>query len=117
MHEDDGVHGDRSGAPDASRFRGVQSIQQLQDAFRAGSDRPSHATERALAAADDPDAHVFTEVLHRQARAEAAEADDRWAAGSSVGSLDGVPVAVKDLLHVAGTVPTLGSEVHPEDPS
>jgi aspartyl-tRNA(Asn)/glutamyl-tRNA(Gln) amidotransferase subunit A len=52
---------------------------------------------------------AFVAVLADQARAEAAERDAERAAGRVRGPLHGLPVAVKDLLDVAGTVTGAGS--------
>jgi len=60
--------------------------------------------ERALAAVEAADGRIgaFVTVLAEQALAEAAELDADRAAGRLRGRLHGVPVAVKDLIDVAG---------------
>jgi aspartyl-tRNA(Asn)/glutamyl-tRNA(Gln) amidotransferase subunit A len=93
------------------------TVSELTEAFEAGSDRPTDALHRTLARAHDAGGQIFTTLLDASASEAAAASDERWSGGAALGPLDGVPVAVKDLLHVAGTVPTLGSEVHPEQPS
>jgi aspartyl-tRNA(Asn)/glutamyl-tRNA(Gln) amidotransferase subunit A len=52
---------------------------------------------------------AFVTVLAEQARAEAAERDAERMAGRVRGPLHGVPVAVKDLVDVAGVVTAAGS--------
>jgi aspartyl-tRNA(Asn)/glutamyl-tRNA(Gln) amidotransferase subunit A len=52
---------------------------------------------------------AFVEVLADQARAEAAARDAETAAGRPRGPLHGMPVAVKDLIDVAGVVTGAGS--------
>ena len=89
----------------------------LRATYRAGEVRPSAVVADALGRARAGDPKVFTELLDEPAIEAARESDERWAAGEPRSGLDGVPVAVKDLLHVAGTVPTLGSRVHPEQVS
>ena len=88
----------------AQRFRDVT------EAYASGRDTPVEATERALAAADAPAcAHAFIRLTADRARLEARASAARWRAGTPLGPLDGVPVAVKDLVDVAGTVTTAGS--------
>jgi aspartyl-tRNA(Asn)/glutamyl-tRNA(Gln) amidotransferase subunit A len=52
---------------------------------------------------------AFVAVLADQARAEAAARDAERAAGRPCGPLHGLPVAVKDLVDVAGVVTAAGS--------
>jgi len=61
------------------------------------------ATDRALGA--------FLSVAGDRALREAEELDRRRAAGEAAGPLAGVPVAVKDILCVAGTPTTCGSRI------
>lgn len=63
-------------------------------------------TELALAQAVAP---VFIAVTRERARAEAAASVDRHRSGRPHGPLDGVPVAYKDVIDVAGTMTTAGS--------
>jgi aspartyl-tRNA(Asn)/glutamyl-tRNA(Gln) amidotransferase subunit A len=58
-----------------------------------------------------PDDHLFTRILADEARAQAVRSDERRRAGRSFGSLDGVPVAVKDCIAIAGAPTTNGSVV------
>ena len=66
---------------------------------------------RALERIDRLDGRVgaFVLVLAEQALAEAAERDRQRRRGSGTGALHGVPVAVKDLIDVAGAVTAAGS--------
>jgi amidase len=57
--------------------------------------------------------NAFRVVLGERARAEAAEADRRLAAGEAAPLL-GVPIAVKDNVDVAGEVTTLGTAAFDE---
>jgi aspartyl-tRNA(Asn)/glutamyl-tRNA(Gln) amidotransferase subunit A len=41
----------------------------------------------------------------------AAEADDRWSRGQTLSPLDGVPIAVKDIVDIAGCLTTAGSRI------
>jgi fluoroacetyl-CoA thioesterase len=67
--------------------------------------------ERALAAVEAADGRLgaFVAVFGEDALAEAAELDAELAAGRLRGPLHGVPVAVKDLIDVAGAVTGAGS--------
>jgi aspartyl-tRNA(Asn)/glutamyl-tRNA(Gln) amidotransferase subunit A len=74
---------------------------------------PVALAEATLAriAARDPALNAFQLVLADEARAAAAEAEREIAAGRYRGPFHGVPVAVKDLLTMRGTVTTAGSRV------
>ena len=54
--------------------------------------------------------HAFVDVWRDEALARADAADDERRAGRSRGPLHGLPVALKDLLHVAGRPTTAGSK-------
>jgi aspartyl-tRNA(Asn)/glutamyl-tRNA(Gln) amidotransferase subunit A len=72
------------------------------------------ALERCLSAIAAPmgeGARTFTQVYPASARAEAAAADRRRAAGMALGPLDGCVVAVKDLFDVVGEPTWAGSVV------
>src|SRR5215217_2311130 len=57
----------------------------------------------------DAKLHAFVEVHENEARAAAARADGALANGKLLGPLHGVPIACKDLLHIAGAVTRGGS--------
>ena len=56
----------------------------------------------------DPALNAFSVVLAGEARAEARARDTALAAGEDLGSLHGVPVAIKEEIDVAGCVTTFG---------
>src|SRR3954467_14005958 len=60
----------------------------------------------------DPLLNAFRVVLAEQALAEADAADRRRAAGDGP-SLNGVPVAIKDDVHIAGQVTAYGCDADP----
>lgn len=62
----------------------------------------------------DPTLHAFVRVDGDLAQRYARAADERRAAGLPLGPLDGVPVALKDLLEVEGHPTGVGSALWPE---
>jgi aspartyl-tRNA(Asn)/glutamyl-tRNA(Gln) amidotransferase subunit A len=59
----------------------------------------------------DPAVHAFLHVDAEGALVQAAAADERRAAGRPASALDGVPVAVKDILATEGLPTTCGSRI------
>lgn len=59
--------------------------------------------------AEDLYFHAFSEVYEAEAMAAADAADRMMRAGYQLGPLHGIPVAVKDLVDIAGKVTTSGS--------
>jgi aspartyl-tRNA(Asn)/glutamyl-tRNA(Gln) amidotransferase subunit A len=57
--------------------------------------------------------HAFVDVYRDSALAAAREADRERQAGNSRGPLHGVPIALKDLLHIRGRITTAGSKHRP----
>ncbi len=82
-------------------------------AIRAGAASPTALVEAALAriAALDGLLNAFQLVLAEQALADARRAEAELAAGQDRGPLHGLPVAVKDLLDMAGLPTTAGSTI------
>lgn len=78
--------------------------------FGRGEDTPARVLEDVLRRhrADD---HVFTSLAASAARTQAASATERWRSGRPAGCLDGLPVAIKDCIDVAGLRTTNGSVV------
>lgn len=68
-------------------------------------------TEATLRRIDEtePEVNAFIHVAHEVALAEADRIDHALRQGTPLGPLAGVPVSVKDLVHVAGMPTTFGS--------
>ena len=81
---------------------------ELVDAYRARDLSPVEATQTSLDTieARDGEVNAFCLVDADRALAEARASEARWNRGEPAGPLDGVPVAVKDLLVTRGW-PTL----------
>ena len=82
-------------------------------AIRDGSLTARDLTDAHLAriAALDPALHAFVAVTPDAARAAASEADRELAAGCDRGPLHGIPIALKDLIDVAGLPTACGSRL------
>lgn len=101
------------------------TAQDYMEAYRAGSTTPCEVAERVIAAQGELEAHATPMALFiakdaDDLRRQAAASTERWAQGSPLSPLDGVPVAVKDEMHQRGYGTTLGTsflgaEVEPED--
>jgi len=89
------------------------SIEALGARFRDGSATPSAAAHDYLARIEalDPKVRAFMTVTPDVALAQAAEADARFKAGAPRGSLDGVPIALKDVLCTRGIRTACGSKI------
>jgi aspartyl-tRNA(Asn)/glutamyl-tRNA(Gln) amidotransferase subunit A len=70
-------------------------------------------TEAALAQIErcEPQLRSFITVTADLARAQAAESDARRGRGDARGRLDGIPLAIKDIIHVDGVRTTAGSQI------
>lgn len=85
-------------------------------ALAAGDADPVALTEHCLAEiAADPEP-VFITVTRERALAEARAAKQRLAAGRPASPLDGVPIAWKDLVDIAGTPTTAASALYRDSP-
>lgn len=80
---------------------------------RSGTVTATSVVERNLAEIDqrELDVHAFNLVLAAEAKARAAEIDERVAAGNDVGPLAGVTVALKDNMCTRGIPTTCSSKM------
>ena len=87
------------------------SAAQLVAGFREGAFTPDDAFQACLARtrAVDPVLHAVTDLDAAGGAGAAAESTARWRGGAPLGALDGVPVTVKDSLHVRGLSTHCGS--------
>ena len=89
------------------------TIHELAERFRRRELTPSEATRAYLARIEalDPQVKAYLTVTAEQALRRAADADARFLAGAPRGPLDGVPIAVKDVLCTRGIRTTCGSKI------
>ena len=86
---------------------------EIADALAAGETTSVEVTQAHLdrIAEVDGAVHAFLQVDAEGALRDAAAADERRAAGSPASALDGVPIAVKDVLATRGLPTTCGSRI------
>lgn len=92
---------------------------QLLALYRRGQASPLEATQAVLSRIDalNPTLKAFCLVAHDAALAAARDSTARWAAGTPMGPLDGVPVSIKDLILTKGWPTLRGSRtVDPHQP-
>jgi len=84
---------------------------ELAEAYRSGEASPVDAVETCLGRIDalDSTINAFCLVDHEATMRQAEESEARWHAGEPLSPLDGVPVAVKDLLITKGWATRRGS--------
>ena len=93
------------------------SLSQIADALREGALSSRSLTEAYARRAEklDPTIHAFLQLEAENALREAVMADERWAVsrknGNGLGTLNGIPIAVKDVLCVRGFRCTAGSRI------
>jgi aspartyl-tRNA(Asn)/glutamyl-tRNA(Gln) amidotransferase subunit A len=88
-------------------------IHELARRYRSGELRPSDVVGAYLARIEalDPRVRAFLTVTPEAARARAEAADRRMKAGAPRGPLDGVPLALKDVICTRGVRTTCGSRI------
>ncbi len=89
---------------------------QLAHAFRHGDLTPLAVCQHLLARIDDTgiNCNAFAFIDHAGALAAATESTRRWSAAQPISALDGIPLAIKDVLDVAGMPTHYGSAAFTE---
>ncbi len=89
------------------------TIRDAASSFRSGSDSPVSLTRALLTRINDlgRSLNCFITVLDDSALDAARRSENRLRSGSALGPLDGIPIAVKDLIYIKGVKCTAGSEI------
>jgi aspartyl-tRNA(Asn)/glutamyl-tRNA(Gln) amidotransferase subunit A len=90
-----------------------RGIEELGAAYRSGTTTPTSATRECLSRIKslNPSLNAFITVLADSARKAAEESQIRLKAGAPIGPLDGIPIAVKDIIYIEGVKCTAGSKI------
>ncbi len=101
----------REGAFLPGDVRPFRTARDYQAAYREGRTTPSEVAERFLEAVKElnPRLHAFIAVDAEDLLRQAKASTERWQKGEPLGPLDGVPVAIKDELDLAGYPTTAGT--------
>jgi aspartyl-tRNA(Asn)/glutamyl-tRNA(Gln) amidotransferase subunit A len=92
------------------------SATELVALYRARKLSPVEAVQATLSRIErfNPIVNAYCHLDAAGALAAARESEARWRAGSPKGLVDGVPVGVKDNIHVAGMPSRFGSKLTPD---
>ena len=84
---------------DPNTFKGL-TFHDATPQFASGKDTPRDYLERCLdtIAAREPVVKAFVVLNEKNARAAADASTARWKAGTPLSAMDGMPIAIKDLL-------------------
>ena len=97
---------------DADAGVAFRSIASLGAEYRRGALTPTTVLDACLERIGHHDGplNAIVAALASSARAEAAAAEEELAAGRDRGPLHGIPVGIKDLMDISGTVTGFGSD-------
>jgi len=89
------------------------TIKELAEAYSAGSTLPVDVTKEYLRRIEqlNPKLNCFITILADSAMKAAALSEQRFKAGNPLGPLDGIPVAIKDIIYIEGVRCTAGSKI------
>ncbi|HYC11774.1 MAG TPA: amidase [Nitrososphaerales archaeon] len=95
----------------------MRTISELSKSFSEGSASPAQAAGELLDEIEGRGKmlNCFITVLRESALKQAEESEKRFKERKSLGPLDGIPVAVKDLIYVKGVRCTAGSKILAEN--
>lgn len=81
-----------------------QGLGQLRRSFQDKESSPGSVLEETLQqiALRNPHINCMSEINEHDARQAAEDSDARWRKGQPISELDGVPITIKDSIHVAG---------------
>jgi aspartyl-tRNA(Asn)/glutamyl-tRNA(Gln) amidotransferase subunit A len=90
-----------------------RTIRALAASYRSGSASPVEVVGNMLKRIEalNPSFNAFITVLASSALDEARRSEERLRSGTPLGPLDGVPIAVKDIIYIAGVRCTAGSKI------
>jgi aspartyl-tRNA(Asn)/glutamyl-tRNA(Gln) amidotransferase subunit A len=91
----------------------IESVTEIARNVQSGELTAERAVEQALARIDaqDGEIHAFLRVANEEALAQARAVDQKRARGEKLGSLSGVPIAIKDAFSTRGLESTAGSKI------
>ena len=89
------------------------SIHSISKKIKSGDVSPVELTQKSLERAEQlqPQLNAFLEIWHQEAIDQAKKAEAQITAGNYIGPMHGVPIALKDLVDVAGKPTTAASKV------